>query len=542
MKAFKLACLVLCLALSSTAWAETRASVSRTSIHADESVRLVIETDGNVAPDESKFNTDFVITARATGRSINYAGGRVRTSMRYEYELSPRRSGRIVIPSLRMGNDTTSALVVDVLDAAAGTWRSPNSGAASTSQDVFIRTTVETTQPYAQQGVLMTVRFYVGRSMIDAALDQPAIEGASMQQVASDVQTSQVLNGRTYQVVTRQYWVVPDRAGIVRIAGARLVGTTAGGFFDEAFGDGIERINAVADTLVLNVQPQPSNAADPWLPLHDLRLRYTSLPQSEISQSQPGRVTLEMVAEGALPADLPELTLRASNGAQVYPEPAQTQSAVRNGRWVSTITRTFSILPTQGGAISLTTPAINWWHIENKRNERAQLPLQTLQVKASIPVSQAPDASDAKSASDTLSTRLHMSMRAWIAGGVFALCVAVIAFLVWRRKTRRDLPKELPRVHISLESALASGDLADISAALCASCIPPTDSLEVVRSRLAKPSQQEAVAALQAARWGSAATESVLDVLRTAFASKPEWVGMRHETRNNELPPLYPTH
>ncbi len=548
-----LVCLVAGLS-SPMLLADTRASVNRTSIHADESVRLVIETDARQAPDETAFARDFVITARSTGRSVSYAGGRMRLSTRYEYELSPRREGRIVIPSLRVGNDNTSVLVVDVLSGSTSNGRSPNDSAASSTQDVFIRTTVDSRQPFVQQGVLMTVRFYVGRSMIDAALDQPSIDGASMQQVASDVQTSENLGGRNFQVVTRQYWVVPDRPGRLRIPGARLVGTTAGGFFDEAFGDGLERVNAVADTLVLDVQPQPADAPADWLPLRRLALRYVTVPNSEVGAEKPGRVVIEMLADGAMPADLPSLNLDANNAAQVYPEPAESKFAIRNGRMITTVTRAFSVLPTQAGDIRLTVPPIDWWNTAERRHESAALAPQVLRVSGDATFSA--DSNKTTAAGKNVDAPRPV-LRQVVIGSLMAVVLAALGIVAWigiKRRSKTPSPTRSGRGHSlpadapvdqmkpePLSVALSSGQLPRIAAALCALSEPPTTRLEVIRARLANAQQQEAVNALEAALWGGADVEKALGLLRSAFSTKPEWVKGLPERDDTGLPPLYPT-
>lgn len=550
--------LLAALLLSTHVLAETRASVNRTSIRADEHVQLVIETDSRQAPNESGFNKDFVITARSTGRNISYTGGKMRISNRFEYELSPRRAGRIIIPPLRVGADTTSALVVDVSNAAASAYRSPNNESASNAQDVFIQTSVDTNQPYAQQGVLMTVRFFVGRSLIDAALDQPSPSGATVQQLGTDLQTTENLNGRNFQVVTRRYWVVPDQAGRLRIPGARLVGTTAGGFFDETFGDGIERVNAVAKTVDLAVQAQPDNAASPWLPLSALSLRFTELPRGEIAQGQSGRVTVEMVAESGMPVDLPEINLLADNAAQIYPEPAQSRFEIRNGRLVSTVSRTFSVLPTQGGEVSFSVPDIVWWNIPEKRNALAQLKTQTMHVPGESPEVKS---STSANPAQTATTSAAADVARWVLWALGVLLLIAVAFVASKRVRRSKLASMKdaalggasisghsiedvapPAIRTtSLKTALASGELSDISDALSALSTPPTNSLEAVRARLANPDQREAVSALQAALWGGADREIALKLLRTAFMRDPEWVVAAPKKSDERLPPLYPT-
>jgi hypothetical protein len=64
------------------------------------------------------------------------------------------------------------------------------------------------------------------------------------------------------------------------LAGARFSGRSAGGFFDDFFGGGDGRMNATGADRTLQVQAQPAQAPQPWLPLQSLQLRYTSAPTS----------------------------------------------------------------------------------------------------------------------------------------------------------------------------------------------------------------------------------------------------------------------
>jgi hypothetical protein len=52
-----------------------------------------------------------------------------------------------------------------------------------------------------------------------------------------------------------------------------------------------------------------------------------------------------------------------------------------------------------------------------------------------------------------------------------------------------------------LRRSLATGDLSEVSEALCAAMQPPAASLDVVRQALGDPRQRAAVDALQRARW-----------------------------------------
>ena len=69
-------------------------------------------------------------------------------------------------------------------------------------------------------------------------------------------------------------------------------------------------------TRRLQVQPIPANAPQPWLPLHDLKLRYAQVPR-QAKVGEAATVEIEVQADGASPAQLPQIGLAATDGVQV---------------------------------------------------------------------------------------------------------------------------------------------------------------------------------------------------------------------------------
>jgi hypothetical protein len=146
----------------------------------------------------------------------------------------------------------------------------------------------------------------------------------------------------------------------VVLPGARFRGQGVGGFFDDLFGDGRRPLAADAPPRTVDVRPIPANAPQPWLPLNDLRLRYTTLPQTART-GESANVTIEVVADGAVASQLPELALAPDGEAQVFPASTQSDDGFAEGRPRATLTRTFSIVPARAGALRIDAPRIAWW-------------------------------------------------------------------------------------------------------------------------------------------------------------------------------------
>ena len=125
-------------------------------------------------------------------------------------------------------------------------------------------------------------------------------------------------------------------------------GRGAGGFFDDLFGDRGGALQRAARRACCRCGAAPANAPQPWLPLHDLQLRYAATPQ-DLRTGSAATLTIEATADGATAAQMPELQLPAIDGVQVFAEPVQADESFRNGRPRVKLTRKFSLVPARAG-------------------------------------------------------------------------------------------------------------------------------------------------------------------------------------------------
>jgi hypothetical protein len=524
------------------AFAQTRAWLDRDRINANETVTLNIRTDGMARPDYDPLLADFVVSGRSSRTEMDNTG----VHSLYAVALQPRRAGRITIPALRIGNERTQPLALQVEGTSAP-------APSHAGDDVFIESEPDDATPYVQQAVGWIVRLYSAAPLISGQLDQPAPDGASLQQVGEDARYVREVAGRRYEVVERRYQLIPERSGAVTIPGAVFEGRGTGGFFDELFGDRGGALNAQAAPRTLQVQPAPANAPQPWLPLRDLQLRYATTP-SGLRAGSAGSLVIEATADGATAAQMPELELPPIDGVQVFAEPVQADETFREGRPRVKLTRRFSLVPSRAGATQLSGLRIDWWDVDEGARRTAALPPIPLTV-AAADGSAAPPAAVPQSvaAAGANTTPTASANRGWIMATLLfaALWLATLVWALHQRShpapaARRPAPAEVmqppPRPAQStaeLKRALDTGDLGEVADALCAMAAPPARDIEDVRSRLADAAQREAIDALQRARWGGGDGAIARQHLRQAFATGPNW---QKETAPAPelLPPLYP--
>jgi hypothetical protein len=543
---------VTLLLLAVTAQAQTRAWLDRDRIALGETATLNVETDqpGVDAPDYSPLLGDFVLSGNSSSQQYEIINGTSRSRTLYAVALQPKRDGVIGIPGLRIGNQRTQPLTLMV---------TPSSAVPAHAGDaVFIEAETDAQEPYVQQAVGYTVRLYYATPLISGQLDQDPPEGASLQRVGDDAQFSRDMAGHRYTVVERHYLLLPERSGTLAIPGARFQGRGAGGFFDDLFGDGQRELRANGAPRFLRVRAIPANAPQPWLPLRALSLRYLATPQAARA-GEALTVTIEASADGANAAQMPELQLQAGDArggaAQIFPDPMQADETFRDGRPQVRIARKFSVVPSQAGSLRISGPRLSWWDVRAGIARTASLPDITVQVGPGMNgFGAAPTAAADANVPDNSRDWIRIpgvqgAVQPWAlaAAGFALLWLGTFMWGLHRRPhvaAANDDAVSAQRVEphgtlAGLRRALDSGDLGDVSDALCAMAMPPVQDPEALRARLADPAQVAAIESLLRARWAGGDGVAARAALRMAFKQGPRW-RVAEQTVEEPLPPLYP--
>ncbi|NJB80415.1 BatD family protein [Xanthomonas arboricola] len=549
--------------------AVTRAWLDRDSADAGDVVMLNIETDQRgVDPDYTPLRNDFALGAKSANQQMQVTNGSVTVRALFGVVLTPRKSGELIVPAIRVGNERTEPLRLQVgaSASAAGSSAPGAAAAAQGNEDAFVQTQVDDPQPYVQQSVGVVVRLYFATQLASGELDLEAPDGASLQRIGDDVSSVKVLNNRQYNVVERRYLLVPERSGRLVLPSARFNGRSVGGFFDDYFGRGNGELSARSASIPLQVRAQPANAPQPWLPLRSLQLRYTTTPQ-RATAGEAAQLVVEASARGATQAQFPELPTPSVPDAQVFAEPPQYEERFVDGSPQLRLTRRYSIVPNRAGPLVVPGLQVAWWDVGAAAAKTAALPDLTLDVAAGSgafaapapaptpAASPSPDNAAPTAAAGTLSLQQAAATQrpwGWIAAAIgFALLW--IATLVWALLRRRGGSHGAPVINASdaaapgrrvthgvaeLRRALDTGGMDDVAAVLCG--MAGVADIDSVLAALSDPAQRAAVAQMQRARWGGDGdVTSARSALREAFAKGPRW---RHATAAEPevLAPLYP--
>ena len=537
--------------------AATRAWLEQPQVTLGQAVTLNVETDAvSATPDLTPLMRDFDVEGQSDSRSVRMVNGRMSASTTFSLTLRPRRAGTLAIPALQVGNERTAPLTLEVSATATA-------GAASNGL-VFVETEVDDPNPYVQQSVGVTVRLYYATPLVSGQLDLDPPDGALLQRVGEIVQSSREIDGRRYSTAERRFLLVPERSGALIVPGARFEGRGAGGWMDDLLGGNSRQVNITGAPRTLQVRPQPAGAPQPWLPVRDLRMRYTAVPQ-QLRTGEAGTLTIETTVVGATQAQLPELPTPSIPGAQVFAEPPQFEERFVGGTPQVTLTRRYSVVPSQAGRLVVPGTAMAWWDVRAGAARRATLPDLTLPVVVgtgsppSVPVAGAARGAATLPAGTDDDILLEGERRVpprvwpWLAAGFAVLWLITLLWALTRRAgtssgprarvhAQAGAPTMAPATHTAadLKRALDAGELDDIEDVLRGMARPAAVDLDDLHRRLATASQRGAVELLRRARWAGGDAAQARAALREAFRGGPRWRTADTGDVQEPLPPLYP--
>ena len=237
---------------------------------------------------------------------------------------------------------------------------------------------IDETQPYVQQNVLLRLTLTSDESLTTADPDLSASGDVLLEKLAGPTSTTRSAGEGRRQVVTEfVLTLTPTRTGNLELPPIKITGTRPG-----AYG-GSERYEAVAaDPIRLQVRPAMASVR-PWLPVKSLTLNATVDRPEEVRPGQPVTLALELSAVGADAAQLPSLQDQlVSRDFRVYREQTLTDSGLSKDarQLVGKRTEYFTLVPQSGGTLRLPEIAVPWWNVDTGTRQVASLPIRTLNI------------------------------------------------------------------------------------------------------------------------------------------------------------------
>ncbi|WP_462157702.1 BatD family protein [Pseudoalteromonas sp. GB56] len=449
-------CLV-CFSLPALALTKLDASVDKNPVLAGEFFYLTLSADDTInaeQPDTSALLKHFVVGPTSRSNQTQIINGSVSRQTTWRIELMARNPGEYEVPAFRLKNISSAPFTMKVV---------ANTNAQIDADNAFIKTELTPSTLYVQQAGIYTVKLYLGVDLIDGALSAPELENANISQMGKNSESQEVVNGRRYQVIQRDYLIQPQKSGTFELKAPMLNGKARKNYRAVS-------ITAKAPDQLVEVKPTPAQFAGAWLPseLVDLSEQWQGL-EDEVQVGTPITRTLTLTALNVTKEQLPDIANVEVADVRSYPDQSDRTHLVRNGRLIAQTKTSIAYVPQRPGTFTLPAIEVNWFNTVTGRAEVASVPEQTITVvgNGNIPATATP----APSSTDALSTAApqqvqqlgvvtqNNSLTWWLIIPGYLLWL--VTMLLWwlSRKTKQT------EAHTTVKRAQPSTNVNDISRA-----------------------------------------------------------------------------
>ncbi|MDN7127878.1 protein BatD [Pseudidiomarina sp. 1APR75-33.1] len=381
---------------------EVAISVDKNPIAANDTFILTLTVDQLVNDSEWRPQDalpNLQVLGSSSSRSTQIINGETSEQTTFNTIIrAPSDAGNYTIGPIELLGTRSNSIELEVLSAA-------QSDQLLDQRKAFMRVELARTELYVQEQVQLTAKLYLAANLHSGNIIPPKLEDADIRQVGRDNESTEIINGRKFQVFSRNFVVIPQRSGEQVIRGPLFQGqinVNSNRTLFPSFSS-TESITTAAEDLAITVKPIPASwpPQSNWLPAEIVTLslsvgsegsKQDDTAQQQFTQGEPINLTYRLTAVGPLPDQLPRLdelvASLAIDGASIYPEAPESAVNQRNGRMVSQQTVRVAIIPHQGGELVIPALPILWFNTQLREQDRATAPAQRFSIVAASNASQ----------------------------------------------------------------------------------------------------------------------------------------------------------
>ena len=371
------------LAPHQTFAAEITTSVDRNPVSIDESFKIFFTADDtpDADPDFTPLEHDFSIVNQGQSSNSSWVNGTYSKSIRWTVEVTANKTGKLVIPAIMFGNDTSEPLTIEVSQGIS------DNTPAQSNEEIFLDVKASPEQPYVQSQVLYSIRLYRRVDVAQAELSEPELPDAVIEKLGEDSSFNTVVNGVSYLVTERKYAIFPQKSGVMTIKPLTL---TAAVIMDrqpdfrDFFGSRMTKTKRVlSKAVVLSVKPAPPGfASKDWLAAEKIELSQEwSGDTQQMKVGEPLTRTLTLRGVGTTVGQLPELNaVKTDANLKAYPDqPVLNEQKLADGITASRQEK-IALIPSTAGKHILPAIEIPWFNTKTQTKEIGRLPATTINV------------------------------------------------------------------------------------------------------------------------------------------------------------------
>ncbi|MBB1434442.1 protein BatD [Pseudoalteromonas sp. SG43-6] len=461
-------CLLLISAMPSWAVTQLQASVDKNPVLAGEFFMLNISADDTIKndqPDTSVLLKDFVVGRTSVSTRTNIINGSISKETTWSIKLMTRTAGDYTIPAFSVAGASSAPIALKVAERSKD---------AQQNNDIFIKASLSSDSLFVQEAGLYTVKLYLAKELLDGNLSAPAMPDAQLSQIGKQTENYELVDGKRYLVITREYLVQPQKSGSYTIQAPTFQGRIRQDYRQLD-------VSALGDNVDIEIKPIPSDYQGAWLPSELVNLDEQWQPADDtVEVGTPITRTLTLTALGITKEQLPDIELPEIKGIRSYPDEKENNHLVRDGRVISQQTASYALLPQMPGTYTLPEVSVPWYNTKINRISYATLPARTITVtpsSTSTPAAVAAQPLTPLQSATTDTAAISYQATPINQYPLWLIIISVIGYLLWfitlilwwRSQSQRSLMQAKPTVthsdsSISLDELKKHAKSNDVSA------------------------------------------------------------------------------
>ena len=364
--------------VASIAAAQFTATVDRNTLSQHETLTLTLEADKRMqAPNVAALDPDFEVLSQSKRSHTSWVNGKVTSVLQWQYQLAPKRAGKLTIPAFSSPQGQTKPIHVTVTKQTAA-----NTGTDSFNGygNLHVELGSDKTEMFVQEQLLVTLTLTADSHLSQLQVDPLQLNDTVIQEIERNEHTHEQ-DGKTQHVITIQYSVLPGRSGPLTLGPitftAKAFIAVPGSMFAQA-----RSLRAKSNALTIHVKPQPAQiTATDWLPATWLNISETwSDDPSTVRVGDSLTRTITVQAVGLSAEQLPPVTVDGNAYVNVYPQPPVLTNKTDKINLIGFREQAFTLVFTQPGQLTLPALSQPWWDIQKNQEAVAQLAAQVITI------------------------------------------------------------------------------------------------------------------------------------------------------------------
>ena len=326
--------------------------------------------------DSAPLNHDFRVFLPSQSRQRENINGKMSQKTTWKIRLQAKRTGKLLIPSLKVGPLKTQPIAIQVKIYSASKVKDNNNS-------VFLHNSLSKDNVYLGQTFILTSQVFISKVSDNLELSMPTLDNASIEIYASDQSGSVIRNGIRYKTITRQYKITPHKAGRVTLTPPSLSGSLRKIMRVNQWQNKILAvpINVQSKILHITVKAIPKDFKGEWIISDDLRLiENIDLTKQSYHVGEPITRSVTLKVASIDQDKLPSINFNYPDSLRYYPDKDIFTTQTTNALTYAARTFKHAIIADKAGTLILPEIKIVWWNSKTDKQQITRLPQQTLTI------------------------------------------------------------------------------------------------------------------------------------------------------------------